>query len=181
MNAFPMIKFLYSNLVGTSKKGTMDSTHEVITRLKFISLIKQGEKIDTHALTATPATKMNAMWRWWNQQESREVTLTFFTTTVNRAFEIITLSLYSEKSTDKKLCKIIVEDLIKCPIGMINTQMTYMNLYNDRIFWCDVQTLIQCVELKLKELRDTNPELFPSEDEKKEEDRRGENIQTNII
>jgi len=180
MNAFPMIKFLYSNLMGASKKGTMETTHEVITRLKFIGLIKSGEKIDTRTLTACQSTKMNSIWRWWTT-EARSDALDFFTSTVNRSFEIIQLSLYSEKSSDKKLCKIIVEDLIKCPIGMINIQETYMKLYNDRIFWCDVQTLIQCVELKLKELRDTHPDLFPNEDEKKDEDRRGENIQGNII
>jgi len=158
----------------------METTHEVITRLKFIGLIRPGEKVDTRTLTAAPSTKMNSIWRWWNQ-EDRSVTLDFFTSTVNRSFEIIQLSLCSEKASDKKLCKIIIEDLIKCPIGMIHIQETYMKLYNDRIFWCDVQTLIQCVELKLREIRDSNPDLFPSEDDRIEDDRRGENIQTNII
>ena len=180
MNAFPMIKFLYSNLMGSNKKGTVETVHEVITRLKFIGLIKQGEKIDTTNLIASQSTKMNSLWRWW-VTEDRSDSLNFFTSTINRSFEIVQLSLYSEKSGDKKLCKIIVEDLIKCPIGMINIQDTYMKIYNDRIFWCEVQTLIQCVELKLKELRDTHPVLFPSEDDKKEEDRRGENIQSNIV
>lgn len=179
MNSFPMMKFLYSNLTGGSKKGTTESTHEVITRLKFIGLIKQGEKIDTRLLTASQSTKINSFWRWF-LQENRNETLDLFTTTVNRAFEIIQLSLSSEKSGDKKLCRIIIEDLIKCPIGMLNIQETYMKLYDDRLFSCNISTIIQCVELKLKELRDIHPDLFPSEDDKREEDKLGVEIQSRI-
>ena len=167
MNAFPMIKFLYSNLVGgNNRKGTNDTSHEIITRLKFIGLIKSGEKIDTLNLTATQSTKFNSIWRWWTT-ENRSDALDFFTTTINRAFEIVQLNISSERSSsDRKLCKIIIEDLIKCPIGMINIQETYMKLYNDRIFWCDIQTLIQCIELKLKELKDVHEDIFPTEEDK---------------
>jgi hypothetical protein len=44
--AGPMFKMLHENICLDSKKGPLESTHEVITRLKFISMVKRDEKIN---------------------------------------------------------------------------------------------------------------------------------------
>jgi hypothetical protein len=132
-----------------------------MTRLKFIGLIKAGEKIDTRNLSAGSQSKFNSLWRWWNT-ESRSDTLNFLTETINRSFEIIQLSL-SNPQSDKKLCKIMIDDIGKAVFGILNIQETYIKNYNDRIFWCDLQTLIQCIDLKLKNLKETHSDLFINE------------------
>ena len=162
MQAFPIIKFLYSNLYGDSKKGTMETTHEVITRLKFIGLIKKGEKINVKTLSVNQTNLITSFWRMFNQ-ESRETTLDFLTSTVNRVFEIIQLCMVSNKPSDHTLCKNLIEDLIKSSFGLINLQTTYSE---DRLFWCHIQTLIQAIDVKLKDLKETNKDLFPETDEK---------------
>ena len=156
MQAFPIIKFLYSNLYSDSKKGTMETTHEVITRLKFIGLIKKGEKVSTKSLSVQQTSVFTSFLRTF-YQESRETTLDFLTSTINRAFEIIQLCLTSNKQSDKTLCKNLCEDLIKSSSGLINLQTTYVE---DRLFWCHIQTLIQAIEVKLNDLRESHPELF---------------------
>jgi hypothetical protein len=164
MQTFPIIKFLYTNIYGDSKRGSMETTHEVITRLKFIGLIKKGEKISVKSLSVHQTSLFTSLYRMFNQ-ESRESTLDFLTSTVNRAFEIIQLCISSNKSSDKTICKNLCEDLVNTLTGLVNLQTTYGE---DRLFWCHIQTLIQAIQVKLSELRDTNPEFFQTESEAKE-------------
>lgn len=134
----------------------METTHEVITRLKFIGLIQKGEKINVKTLSVKQTSVLTGLWRMF-QQESRETTLDFLTSTVNRAFEIIQLCSTSQKQVDKTVCVNVIEDLIKCSCGLLNIQSTYND---DRLFWCHVQTLIQAIDVKLNDLRENHPELF---------------------
>lgn len=150
------IKFLYSNLYCNSKKASMETTHEVITRLKFIGLVKKGEKISVKNLSVQQMNMFTSLSRMFNQ-ESRETTLDFLTSTVNRSFEIIQLCISSNKSSEKRLCINLIEDLMKSMTGLINIQTTYSD---DRLFWCHIDTLIQGIEVKLNDLRESHPELF---------------------
>lgn len=156
MQSFPIIKFLYSNLYGDSKKGTMETHHEVITRLKFIGLIKKGEKVSVKSLSVQQMSMVTSFMRMFHQ-ESRETTLDFLTSTINRAFEIIQLGLSNGKPSDKTLCRNLIEDLIKSSTGLLNLQNTYSD---DRLFWCHMQTLIQAIEVKLNDLRESHSDLF---------------------
>lgn len=157
MNALPIISFIYNSLPSSTTTKTTDSTHEIIAKLKFIGMIKPGEKIDTRSLSSTHYTKFNAISRWLSS-EDRYVTLGFLTSVINRAFEIINMNLLKDKS----LCESIIRDLLLVPSSLVILQSTYDKLYNDRIFSCDLQTLIQCLDIKLRELHDTFPNLFIS-------------------
>lgn len=159
MDSFPIIRVLYNGLYSGTKKGTYDSTHEILTKLKFISLVKKGEKIDVKSLRVHSSSKWYAFWRMWCD-ESRDTTIEFLTTTVNRAFEILQLNLTKDYS-NKTLCKNLIADLITSTMGMINLQSTYSE---DRIFLCQIKTLIQSIEVKLSEIRSTHPDLFPKAD-----------------
>lgn len=154
--SYPIIKFLYSNVYGNSKKSSMETTHEVITRLKFIGLIKKGEKVNVKNLSVNQTSLFTSFWRMF-MQENRETTLDFLTSTVNRAFEIIQLCVTSQKQIDKTVCMNLIEDLIKSSIGLVNLQTTYSE---DRLFWCHIQTLIQSIDVKLKDLKESFPDLF---------------------
>jgi hypothetical protein len=156
MQSFPIIKFLYSNLYSDSKKGNMETIHEVITRLKFISLIKKGEKICVKSLSVQQTSIMTSFLRMFHK-ESRETTLDFLTSTINRVFEIIQLCLSSNKISDKTLCKNLVNDLINSSVGLENLQTTYSD---DRLFWCHINTLIQAIECKLNDLKESHSDLF---------------------
>lgn len=156
MQAFPVIKFFHDSLYTNSKKGTMETIHEVITRLKFIGTIEKGEKVSVRNMTIHQSNMFTSLLRMF-YKESRETTLDFLTSTINRAFEIIQLCLSSNKQSDKTMAKNICNDLIKSSVGLINIQNTYED---DRLFLCHIQTLIQSIEVKLNDLKESYPELF---------------------
>jgi hypothetical protein len=159
MDAFTIIKLMYSNINNNdTNRGSMDTMNEVITRLKFIGLIKKGEKINVKSLSVQQTSLLTSFWRMFNQ-ENRDITLDFITSTVNRSFEIIQLMLLSSKSADMNICKNLCNDLIQSVIGLVNLQITYGH---DRFFCCHLQTLIQSIELKIEDLRTTNKKLFIS-------------------
>lgn len=156
MQSFPIIKFLYSNIYGDSKKGNMETIHEVITRLKFIGMIKKGEKVCVKNLSIQQTSLVTSFMRMFHQ-ESRETTLDFLTSTLNRVFEIIQLCLISNKPSDKTLCKNLIDDLVNSSVGLLNLQTTYSD---DRLFLCHIQTLTQAIQVKLDDLRESHQGLF---------------------
>ncbi len=155
MQSVPIINFLVSNLYRHNNKNNMETVHETITRLKFIGMIKKGEKIDTQNIGIQHTSWFTSLLRRF-YQETRLTTLQFLTTTVDRSFEIIQLSLTSTKM-DKILCKHLIDDLIASNIGLTNIQSTYSD---DRFFVCRIQTLIQDIEKNLNTLNLSFPELF---------------------
>ena len=172
MQAFPVIKFFQDSLYTNSKKGNMETIHEVITRLKFIGTIEKGEKVSVRNMTIHQSNMFTSLLRMF-YKESRETTLDFLTSTINRAFEIIQLCLSSNKQSDKTMAKNICDDLIKSLIGLINIQSTYED---DRLFLCHVATLIQSIDVKLNDLKDSFPELFGETFSEKQTDLKKKNV-----
>lgn len=154
--ASPVLKMLHENICLDSKKGHLESTHEVITRLKFISMVKQDEKINVKNMFIQPKNMFTSISRLFNQ-ESRETTLNFLTMTFNRVFEIITYYTYTQKPIDKILIISILNDLNLSINGLNNLQHTYNE---DRLFVCHIQTLIEMINSKIREVKQHKPDWF---------------------
>jgi hypothetical protein len=154
--ASPVLKMLHENICLDSKKGPLESTHEVITRLKFISMVKQDEKINVKNMFIQPKNMFTSFSRLFNQ-ESRETTLNFLTMTFNRVFEIITYYTYTQKPIDKILIISILNDLNLSINGLNNLQHTYNE---DRLFVCHIQTLIEMINSKIREVKQHKPDWF---------------------
>ena len=90
-------------------------------------------------------------------QESRDTTLNFLTATFNRVFEIITYYTYTQKPIDKISIMSIINDLSISINGLTNLQHTYSD---DRLFVCHIQTLIEMINSKIREVKEYKPELF---------------------
>ena len=166
MNSFPIIKFLYSNIYQDSKKSNMETSYEVITRLKYIGMIKKGEKINTKTLDIQPDTLYTSVLRMFNQ-ESRSTTLDFLTSVINRSFELIQLYTTGNNLSDLCLCKNLIRDIVCSTKGLLNIQETYKH---DRLFYCHLDTLIQSIDVKLKHLKEKRSDLFDLNEEKNEEE-----------
>ena len=93
-------------------------------------------------------------------QESRETTLNFLTMTFNRVFEIITYYTYTQKTVDKILIISIINDLKLSINGLQNLQYTYSD---DRLFVCHIETLIEMINSKIREIKEFKPEWFSEE------------------
>ena len=152
----PITKMIHDSICLDSKKGPLESTHEVITRLKFISMVKRDEKINVKTMYIQPKNLFTSFSRLLNQ-ETRDTTLNFLTSTFNRVFEILSFYIYTQKPIDKIFVVNLLKDLILSINGLQNLQNTYAE---DRLFVCHIQTLIEMIYSKIREVKEYKPEFF---------------------
>jgi hypothetical protein len=101
-------------------------------------------------MTRTSPGVLSSIYRTFSF-ENRRTTLTFISGTINRTFELLE---YLEKSNNV-LYDSIVTDLIESQKGLVNLQQTYSD---DVKFQCDIDTLLQIIQSKIKEFGDDDIE-----------------------
>ena len=161
----------------------MDTTteNEIISRLKFIGKIQQGDKINVKYMCIQPDTYYTKLSRTIFNQDSRSNTLNFLRNTVHKSFHLInkyidtdlnnvtcissrdvpSLSQHPSGSREagginlinKKKCENILTDLKKSTSGLICMKDTYLH---DIKFICDIDTLLQEINLKILEIDSNN-------------------------
>ena len=128
----------------------MDPDKEIISSLKFIGKLQKGDKINVKHMYVQPeglATKIN---RTFFSQENKYNTLAFIKETTDKVFKIIATCIISNKDADKQNCQNIISDLRQSKAGMVNLKDTYTSPDNMK-FICDIETLLQEIDLKLTE------------------------------
>ena len=116
---------------------------EIKSRLKFISNVKVGDKINVKFMTIQKDsffTKLSRTFYYENRQNS----LILIKDTIHRTFEIIESEpSFISKEYNLEMMKI---DLYNCKVGIENLKQTYLG---DIKFCCDLDTIIQEIEQKL--------------------------------
>ena len=129
----------------------MDTNKEVISRLKFISRINKGEKINIR--NAYPFVQQDDLTtkisRTFYNKDNRGNALNFVRGTVNRSFEIVTTYINSERQCDRVTCRHIIADLRRAKEGISNLKQTYIS---DTMFCCEMDTIMQDIDAKLVEM-----------------------------
>lgn len=161
MTLFPTtMKTILENMQYESKRGTIENSREVVSRLKFISMIKRDEKINVKTLYIQPKNMFTSFSRLF-QQESRDSTKNFLNTTYNRIFEILTLySCSDDKDSDRTVVINLVKDLHMSISGLENLQYTYSD---DRMFVSEINTLIEDIQRHIRCIRRKKPHYFLEE------------------
>ena len=140
-----------------------DSNHETITRLKFLSKIRKGEKINVMANTLQPDSMLTSLSRALLNTDNRQNSLTYIQNSVNSGFQLFTTYIRSERISEKKLASQIIKDIIDAKIGINNLKNTYSD---DTMFCCSIDTYLQTIDAKIDEYKEQYPQLFPkSEDD----------------
>jgi len=129
-----------------------DRHREIIKKLKFISRIESGERINVNNISTCSNSLFSSIYRSIFK-EGRTKTFVFLNEIVDRSFELIILYQGSNKLSDKITCSQIVNDLSNCITGLKNLQSTY---YEDRNFYCDIDTLIGSIFARLAEFYEVN-------------------------
>jgi len=125
-----------------------DHNHrEVLSRLKFISKIQTGEKINLRYMYIQNDGLITQFFRTLFP-DNRIKTFAFVTETVNKSFEILKFYGTSSKLSEQIMCRNLIYDLKESKNGLVNLKETY-NL--DLKFGCDIQTLLQMIDAKLLE------------------------------
>jgi hypothetical protein len=134
---------------------------QVISRLRFMSKINHGEKINVRAMFVRDN---DSVWQRILRSirnystyisssdivESKEATLQFIQETVNDAITLI--AMYSRENDEfkKKISAILVDNLEKSKVGIRNLIATYQQ---DRRFISQAEAVIQTLEARIDSLR----------------------------
>jgi len=141
----------FSMFKGGENDIKMDAHNDIITRLKFISKISKGEKLNVK--NGTPFVQSNdvltRLSRTFFHKDNRNNTLNFIRNTIERSFEIISLYKTSDKKSDKSMCDNICKDLNAAIRGINNLKDTYSS---DTMFCCEIDTILQKIQSRLTEL-----------------------------
>ena len=135
-----------------------DSNHETITRLKFLSKIRKGEKINVLANTLQPDSLLTSLSRAILNTDNRQNTLTYIQNSIGSGFQLFTTYVRSEKTSEKKLAIQILKDIVESKHGIQNLKNTYQD---DIMFCCSIDTYLQTIDAKIDEYEERYPDLFP--------------------
>ena len=123
----------------------------ILTRLKFISKIKCGDKINTrNHLSIQPNNFLTRISRTVILQDSRTNALLFISDTIMQSMEIIDCVKGSHKLVDKNILKILLIDLKNAKVGIKNLSDTYSD---DLIIVSEFQTILQNIDFVLEEFQ----------------------------
>lgn len=145
------------NLHTMDKEYVMDRHRDVIKKLKFITLIEPGERINVSTISAVQESWFATIYRTIFK-ESRTKTLQFLSEVIDRSFELIFLYKDSKKLSDQISCYQILDDIIQSINGIKNIQVTYNS---DRNFYCEMETLLSSIHARLAEIYQNEPLLLP--------------------
>lgn len=128
----------------------MADSADIISKLKFISRIKKGDKINVKYLFVQRDSFFTNFSRSFINRDSRDNTLHFIKTTISKSCDIIRDFRLSEKSSEQKMGENVLHDLEKSLEGLSNLKSTYNQ---DVMFCCSLDTVIQEIESKIEELK----------------------------
>ncbi len=131
---------------------TSNNYKEIITKLKFISKIQPGDKVNTKPyFSIVHDDWITSIFRKFYNFESRIQTLQFITETIASTFQIIEqikrTSIQSEIGDTTNILNNLYKDLIACKEGISNLFQTYKN---DKIVVCQLETIIENIDLFLQ-------------------------------
>ncbi len=133
---------------------TSNNYKEIITKLKFLSKIQPGEKINTKPYLAIVNDDwITSLFRKFYNFESRSQTVQFINETISSTFQIIEQIKVTSKSiqidatdTDNILNN-LYKDLVGSKNGIANLIKTYKA---DKIVICQLETIIENIDLFLQ-------------------------------
>lgn len=123
---------------------------DIIPKIKFISKIQKGEKINVKHMNIQQDSLYTKLTRSFVYNDTRSNAFTFINHTIKKAFETLNhyLSNY-DKIYDKTICQNLINDLKNCKNGMINIKDTYIE---DLMFCCKIDTLIEETDARLNDI-----------------------------
>lgn len=128
------------------KYNIMDTNNEIISKLKFISKLKKGEKINTKHMFVQPTGFSTFVSRTFFNQDNRGNALSFCQETITRSFELLVTYERSDKQDEKVMFNHLLYDLEMSMNGLQHLKITYIT---DTKFCCDMDTLLQIMAAKL--------------------------------
>lgn len=135
----------------------MESTDEVISKIKMIGKINPDDKIAVKGMYIQKKGLLTTVSRTLINHDNRENTMTFLSSTIKKGFEILgtyhTTYTTEKKGSDRIMFVNLLADMKNARIGLFNLKATYEG---DIMFCCKLETLIQEMDAKLIQYEDDN-------------------------
>ena len=145
-------------------KYKMNSNNDdIIPKLKFISRLSKGDKINVKNMYIQQNNFYNWISRSFFNIDDRANTLMFVHTTVKRGFDLLLHHIDSSNPFDIILCQNLYQDLRNTKIGFLNLRETYIE---DVMFTCKIDALVEETDAKLTELETKHRFLIARNDNK---------------
>jgi len=136
---------------------------DIIPKLKFISRLSKGDKINVKNMYIQQNNFYNWISRSFFNIDDRANTLMFVHTTVKRGFDLLLHHIDSSNPFDIILCQNLYQDLRNTKIGFLNLRETYIE---DVMFTCKIDALVEETDAKLTELETKHRFLIARNDNK---------------
>lgn len=134
-----------------SKDDNDKSVYDILSKLKFISKIKEGEVVDVRSLTIMEVGMATSAYRTFiTKDEGRDNTLKYFRQIISEAFDMITLYLNKKDKFCRQIGIMIYDALVESKPGINSHIKTYSN---DRMFVSKIETLIVTLDTELEEIK----------------------------
>lgn len=135
----------------------MEDCQDVISKLKFLSKINKGEKINvTKLILQTEGIVTSISRSFWNT-DNRNNAISFIQNTINQSITLIFKYAKSERESEQILAKEMIKDLKSSKNGIVNLKTAYKS---DTMFCCNIDAFIQGIDAKMQEYSKTLPDLF---------------------
>jgi len=126
------------------------TAQDVISRLKFISTIKPGEKIDVASLSVQADTVLGRLYRTvLARGESRAATLEFVRLTLGEAFDLAQTQAAHKDAYVRRLGAMVFAAIVAAKAGILGLSETYKD---DRMFVSRIETLLGSLDAKIAEV-----------------------------
>lgn len=151
------LQYLYTLIKKEDTIQNMESTQEILSRLKLLGHIQKGDKIGSRNMILQPDGWATRITRTLIYPDNRNNTLKLIREILSRSVEILLYNISSDKESNIIQCKIIIQDLIKAQTGLSNLKSTYDT---DIKFGCDLDILYQQITARLAEIKKSYGYLF---------------------
>lgn len=129
-----------------SVSGNEISVEEILSELKFISKIKETEKINVRHMKVCGSDFISRFYRSFDG-ESRDNTFDFIKACITKSIDLAYYYMDYEDKFHQDISALIFSGLGDAKIGLINLAKTYAD---DRMFTSKLETLIDTLEVKVK-------------------------------
>ena len=152
-------QFIVDNEIETNfMSGQENELQDLLSRLDFISNLKEGEIIYVNGLSKTKCNWRTSLYRTFMNvgglwtTESKQITLKFFKETLDEAFKSIAGYIQKESLYQRSIVSMIMNGIIESRVGISNYKETCQK-HGDDIFVSQLNSLDKILNVKLDNLR----------------------------
>jgi len=144
----------------------MNTNDDIIPKLKFISRLNKGDKINVKNLYIQSNNFINRISRSFFHIDDRTNTLMFINNTIKKGFEFFSKHVENNNSFDNIVCQNLLYDLKNSTNGLLNLKETYSD---DIMFICKIDSLIEEINARLIEINNKyNMKCIKNDSDEKE-------------